>query len=344
MRVVDLRSDFLSRPTAAMRRSMDLAAAEQCHFGLREDPHQAALERRAAELLGKEDALLVPTCTMANEIALMLLARPGEVVAAQADAHIVTSEAGAPAALGGLFVASVVGDAVMPPVEAWTAIARRGADELKPRVAAFSIENTHNRGGGAVLTADYTAAICGVAKAHGLSVHLDGSRLFNAAVALGCDPIGLTQDCDTVALSLNKGLGAPVGAILAGSRELIASALVVRQRLGGGFRPTGVIAAAGMIALEDWSHLAADHERAKRLALELSKVPGLSVRADFVETNIVAVKISAAEVAPAQLCQRLAEKGILALPFGSERIRLVTYRDIDDEAIDRAARTIPTCL
>jgi len=341
---VDLRSDFLTRPTPAMIAAMTEAAREPGHFGLREDPRQQALERRLAQLLGQEDALLFPTCTMANEVGLMLLARPGEVVATHAATHIVTSEAGAPAALGGLSVEVVPGDPVMPAPEAWAALAGRGTDSLLPRVAAFSLENTHNRGAGAPLTAAYMAEIVGIAKRHGIGVHLDGARLFNAAVALSVQPSDLARGCDTIAVSLNKGLGAVIGGALAGSCDLIARALTLRQRLGGGIRPTGMVAAAGLLAIESWPRLVEDHRRARRLAERLAGMAELRVDPAQVVTNIVVATIAAGGPSPAALCDRLARNGVLALPFGPGRIRLVVYRDIDDAAIDQAAAAIADSL
>ncbi|MCK6454710.1 MAG: aminotransferase class I/II-fold pyridoxal phosphate-dependent enzyme [Alphaproteobacteria bacterium] len=343
MTVVDLRSDLLSRPTPEMIEAMAAAAREPALFGLREDPRQQALECRLAELLGQEDALLFPTCTMANEVALMLLARPGEVVTAQSGAHITTSEAGAPAALGGVTVETVPGEAVMPPVAAWEALARRAADELKPRVAAFSLENTHNRGGGAPVTAAYTAEVVAVARRYGVGVHLDGARLFNAAVALSAEPAALARGCDTVAVSLNKALGAVAGAALAGSRVLIGRAQVLRQRLGGGIRPTGMIAASGLAALDGWrQRLAEDHARARRLAALLAPLGGISVPVPA--TNIVVAAIDVGGPAAEALCDRLAAKGVRALPFGPGRVRLTVYHGIDDAAVERAAAAFASCL
>jgi threonine aldolase len=326
-----------------MRRAMEQAASEPAQFGLREEPRQIALEKRAAEVLGKEDALLFPTCTMANEAALMLLARPGEIIAAQAEAHIITSEAGAPAALGGVSVVSVPGDLVAPPIATWDAMARRNSDELRPRIGAFVLENTHNRGGGAMLSPAYTQQVCAIAHKQGIGMHIDGARLFNAAVAQSCRPAALAEGCDTVAISLNKGLGAPLGAILAGSRSLIERALVVRQRLGGGIRPTGIVSAAALVALEDWSHLAEDHRRARRLSQRLAHAPGLRIDGATVATNIVVAGIASDGPSAEAFCAKLAEHGLLALPFGPGRIRFVMYRDIDDEAVERIADIVVMC-
>jgi threonine aldolase len=334
--VIDLRSDLLTRPTAAVQAAMAEAAAAPTYFGLREDPYQQALERRVADLLGFEDALLFPTCSMANEVALLLLSRPGETVVTQLHAHIVTSEAGAPAALGGVLVETVPGSDAMPPLDGWIAAAGRGEDPLKSRVGLFVIENTHNRSGGRAVTAAYQASVLDVARRHGIAAHLDGARLFNAAVALDTTPAALARGFDTVAISLNKGAGAPIGAALAGSAALIKAALGLRQRLGGGIRPTGIVAAGALAALADMGHIADDHRRARRLAALLGDMAGLAVRP--VETNIVVVEPSGGR--PEGFCELLELHGVRALPFGPEAVRFVTYRDVDDLAIEGAAAAI----
>lgn len=335
-RIVDLRSDILTRPTPRMTEAMAQAALAPAHFGLREDPSQRALEARVAAMLGTQDALLFPTCSMANEVALQVLTSPGDVVLAQPDVHIVTSEGGGPAVLAGVQVVAVPGEFPCPAPDAWEALARQRPDESRPRVAAIVIENTHNRAGGAVLPREWVDAVLGVAKSCGARAHLDGSRIFNAAVARDVAPARLCAGFDTVSVSLNKGLGAPLGAALAGSVPLIARALVFRQRLGGGLRPTGIIAAAALEALSDISHLADDHRRARSLAAALAGIPGLRVDPASVETNIVAVDIVSPGLTPATLCERLGRHGVLALPFGPARVRLVTYRDIGDADIEFA--------
>lgn len=331
---VDLRSDFLTRPTPAMRAAMMEAAELLAQFGLREDPLQRALEERVAQVLGTEDALFFPTCTMASETALLVLTQPGDRVLAQPDAHVVTSEAGAPSALAGVQVVPVPGDPARPPLAAWQTLASAPSDELKPRTSAIVLENTHNRAGGALLDVAYVDSVLAISRGAGIRAHLDGSRLFNAAVALGVDPARLCRGFDTVAISLNKGLGAPVGAMLAGTAETIARALVVRQRLGGGLRPTGILAAAALEAMRDWSHLSADHARARALAEGLAAIPALGVPAPA--TNIVLVDIEGPRLGAAHVCERLDAIGVKVLPFGPRRIRLVTYRDVTDADLARA--------
>ena len=334
--IVDLRSDFLTRPTAAMCSAMLSAAQAPAQFGLREDPYQQRLEHRLAELLGAEDALLFPTCTMANEVALQLLTLPGEIVLAPPDAHIVTSEAGGPSAIAGVQVVAVPGTSPCPAVGAWEALARSATDELKPRVAALVLENTHNRAGGYVVPLAYVSEVLAVARSAGLRAHLDGARLFNAAVALGVEPRALCAGFDTIALSLNKALGAPIGAALAGSRMLIQRALTLRQRLGGGIRPTGILAAAALEGLADYGHLAADHARARVLAFGLTGVHGLRVDTEAVHTNIVLVDLIAGDRTAQDLCDSLQREGLRVLPFGAHRVRLVVYRDITDADIATA--------
>lgn len=332
MSPVDLRSDVLSRPSVEMVEAMLRVAREPAHFGLREDPRQQELERQMAELVGQEDALLFPTCTMANEVGLMLLTRPGDTVAAPRDVHMATSEANAAAVLSGVRLEFLPGDAPLPPLTEWQAMASRKSDAQNPPVSTFLIENSHNRSGGAVIDEHSTMALSNLAKNHGIKLMIDGARLFNAAIALGASPAALARHADAISISLNKSLGAPNGAILAGSRALIERALVLRQRLGGGIRPTGMLAAAGLVAIASWTRLAEDQSRAKRLAEGLTALPGLSVVAPA--TNIVVISIKAPGPTSQELCAHLAAHGVLVLPFGADRIRMVIYRDIDDDTVD----------
>jgi threonine aldolase len=331
MRPADFRSDLLTRPTPAMAAAMRAACDRPWSFDLREDPDQRALESDLAAMLGQEDALVMPTATMANEIALMLLARPGEIVLTPAEAHVDTSEAGAPAALAGVTLRALSGHA--PPAEAWETALAPAADALRARVGAILVENTHNRAGGAAVPAAACDAILAVARRHGVATHLDGARLFNAAIALGTDPARLAAGFDTVCVSLNKGLGAPIGAALAASRSRIEQALTLRQRLGGGIRPTAVFAAAARVALASWRDAAEDHRRAERLAAGLAGLPDFEPIRPAHPTNIVVVRTTR-DVGAALAA--LAARGILALPFGAGRLRFVVYRGIDDDDIAAA--------
>ncbi len=341
---VDLRSDFLTRPTEAMRDAMTAAALRPAQFGLREDPQQQLLEKRTAALLGMEDALLFPTCTMANEVALMLLSSPGEVVVAPPDAHVVTSEAGGPAALAGVRIVAVPGDSPCPPVVAWASLASGPGDASVPRVSALLLENTHNRSGGIPVSVADGRALVALARQNGMGAHLDGSRLFNAAVALGVSARDLCAGFDTVAISLNKGLGAPLGAMLCCARSRMPQALRLRQRLGGGIRPTGALCAAALLAIEDTTHLADDHRRAKALAVELAELPCVSIDPARVLTNLVVVDTAASGRTAIEACARLAEHGVLALPFGTDRVRLVLYRDIGDDDVVRTVAAFRVAL
>lgn len=331
---IDLRSDFLAHPTPAMRAAASAAEASH-HFGLREDPWQRKLEARLAELVGMQDALVFPTCTMANTTALMLGAAPGSCVVTQQEAHVLVSEAGAGAALGGVQMSAVEAPGAMPPIAAWERALGAIADTQRPPVALCVLENTHNRGGGVALPTDYVDAVVALARKHGARVHLDGARLFNAACALAVAPSALASGFDTVSVSLNKGFGAPIAAVLAGSTAMIERALVLRQRLGGGLRPIGPAAAATLAGLNDFSHIAKTHELAQRLAAGLATVPGLDVDELPRRTNIVIVRARVSQAAAA-LCASFAARGLLALPLEPERIRFVVYRDITAAHIDRA--------
>lgn len=335
---IDMRSDLLSRPSPEIIEAICTALSAAPAFELREDAAQRKLEARMAELLGHEDALLFPTCTMANQAALLLQARPGETVLAPADAHITTSEAGAPEALAGVRMIGLPG--VMPDPAAWWDMSGTPADAQRSRVAMFLIENTHNRAGGQPLPPEYVDAVLHIAAERGIRSHLDGARLLNAAIALDVPLRALASGFDTVAISLNKGLGAPFGGILTGARKLIGDAVVVRQRLGGGIRPTGFLAAGALAALDDLSHVAEDHRRARRLAA------GLAAHAtvDPPATNIVLLHLHDVQASSQDLCAALADDGVVALPFGAHTVRFVTYRGITDSDIERVIAAVAGAL
>ena len=334
---VDLRTDFVSRPTPAMIEAMTEAAGRPMGFGLRDDPVQLALEARTAEILGTEDALLCPTCAMANQVALHVYGRPGDNFVSEATSHVITSESGAPAALSGLMARPVPGVRGVPePADIAAAI--QAGDPQRTRTCVVVIENTHVRTGGTVMAEERMAAIRAVAKAHGLPVHLDGSRIFNAAVALGRPARDLARHADSIAFSLNKGLGAPLGAMLAGPRDFIAEAVRVRQMFGGGWRPAGIPAAAGLVALQHGiDRLAEDHRRAKALAGLLAGIDGLAIDDAQVQTNIVLVRVTRPGLTVDGLPARVGRHGVLGIPFGPDLIRLVTYHNITDADVERAA-------
>jgi threonine aldolase len=328
---VDLRSDTVTTPTDAMRRAMAAAEVGDDVFG--EDPTARRLEARVAELLGKEAALFVPSGVMANQIGLRLHTRPGDEVVLAERSHIFHYEGGAPAALWGVQLRPV-GDAsgLLTPADLHDVV--RGAYDWEPRTRLLCLENTVNKSGGAVQTAAQTAAVAGEARALGLAVHLDGARLWNAAAALGADPADLAAPADTVAVCLSKGLGAPVGSLLAGPADLLREARRVRKLLGGGMRQVGVLAAAGLVALDDRHRLADDHARACALAGTLSALPGAVRLVRSPETNIVlfdTLTMSAADALAA-----LDAENVRMVAFGPTTIRATFHRDVDDRGLGRA--------
>jgi threonine aldolase len=330
---VDLRTDFISRPTPAMIDAMVRAAETPPGFGLRDDPTVAALERRAADLLGKEDALFCPTCTAANQIAIAVQTSPGDRVVADATAHIITSEGGAPAALSGVMMQGLAGHRGEMPMDALIAT----LDAVQGRTRLAVIENTHVRSGGTVLSLDYMRRVRDETAARDIRLHLDGSRLFNAATALGVSATTLTALADTVSLSLNKGLGAPLGAILAGSRATIEKAVTIRHRWGGSWRPANIPAAAGLVALDTMvERIGEDHRTAHDLATRLAALEGLTIDLTQVQTNIVLVDLAGHLGTAEAFAARLSEHGVLALPFGAQRLRLVAWHEIGAAEIDRA--------
>jgi threonine aldolase len=333
---VDLRTDFISRPTPAMIDAMVRAAQTPPGFGLRDDPFVAALERRAADILGKEDALFCPTCTAANQIAINLSTVPGDRVVADATAHIITSEGGAPGALSGVMMQGLASHRGEMPLDALLA-ALDGGDSVQGRTRLAVIENTHVRSGGTVLPLDYMKRVRQETAARGILLHLDGSRLFNAAAALGVNVNALSALADTVAVSLNKGLGAPLGAILAGSREAIEKAVTVRHRWGGSWRPANIPAAAALVALDTMiDRIGEDHRNARDLATRLAALDSLSVDLTQVQTNIVLVDLAESLGIAEAFAAHLSERGVLALPFGPRRLRLVAWHEIGAAEIDRA--------
>jgi threonine aldolase len=331
--IVDLRSDTVTRPTPSMRKAMAMAEVGDDVYG--EDPTVRVLEEEAAAAAGFPASLFVPTGTMGNQIAVQLLARRGTEAIVEADSHVYNYELAAMAAWAG----------VLPRVLA----GRRGVldaaaveRECRPKpyydapVTLLLLENTHNHAGGTVLRGADKEALLAAARRHGVPAHLDGARLLNAAVALGTTPAEVARGFDTAMFCLSKGLGAPIGSMLCGSKEFIVEARVARKRLGGGMRQVGVLAAAGLVALrENAPRLPEDHARARRLALGLAAVAGFHVDAPAVETNIVIAEVDPAERAESVL-DGLKASGVLAGMMGHGRIRFVTHYDVDDAGIERA--------
>jgi threonine aldolase len=331
---IDLRSDTVTRPTEGMRRAMASADVGDDVFG--EDPTARALEERVASLLGKEAALFVPSGTMANQLALMLLTRRGDEVIVGEGNHCAFYESGAGAVLSGVqFVMAGQGgffgpddiDAFAKPIADWY-----------PRTSVVAVENTHNRGGGRIFPQDQIEAVASRAHERGYAVHLDGARLWNAHVATGIPLTKLAGPFDTVSVCLSKGLGAPVGSLIATTRERIIAARRLRKMLGGGMRQMGILAAAGLYALDHHvSRLAVDHANAKLLHRVLDEACGGTLAAP--ETNIVMLDLPGGRTADAFIA-KAREEGVLGSPFGPSRVRLVTHLDASHDAVEHAANVL----
>ena len=331
--VVDLRSDTITRPSAAMRQAM--AEAEVGDDVYHDDPTVNALEAEVAEMLGYEAALFTPTGSMANQLALRLLVKPGDELVCDRIAHVVRSEGGAAAALSGITTRTweSVAGRIDPDVVADIISPNAGPHQVS--TTAIAVENTHNFGGGTVQSQQAVRAVQQLAREHGLGLHLDGARLWNAHVASGVALAELAAGFDTVSVCLSKGLGAPIGSLLVSSADRIAEARMWRKRYGGGMRQVGILAAAGRYALRhNIERLAEDHERAARLAVALGQKP------EQTETNIVVLP---APDAPAVGLAAL-EQGVVVSVIGPKLVRLVTHLDIDDEGVDRAIEVLTPLL
>ena len=317
-----------------------MAAAEVGDDVYGEDPTVNLLERRAAQVFDREAALFVPTGTMGNQIAIRLLTQPGQEVIAESRAHILDYEMATTAVFSGCLIRAVPAEGgILTWKHIEPAISPYGG--FRAATGLIEIENTANLAGGRCARLELLEEIWDEAKTRGLPTHLDGARIFNAAVALGVDVKVLTRGFDTVMFCLSKGLGAPVGSMLVGSAELMARARVFRKALGGGMRQAGVLAAVGLIALEDGpARLAEDHVNARLLAEALKNTEGVAIDLESVETNIVIFRLTAGQGA-AGLVTRLKERGVLAGAFGPDAIRLVTHRDVNrDQCIDAAQALI----
>ncbi|MDX1997097.1 MAG: GntG family PLP-dependent aldolase [Thermoanaerobaculia bacterium] len=346
MNSIDLRSDTVTRPDATMRRAM--AEAEVGDDVFAEDPTVRRLEETTAELLGHEAGLFVPSGTMGNQIGLHLHARPGSEVICDSRSHVVFYEMGALAALSGLLPRTIE--------TAWGQLEPGAVESLiapdvsyRARTALVLVENSHNVCGGTVYTPEQLDAVVGVARRRGLPVHLDGARLWNAAVAAGVPESRFSAGVDTVNVCLSKGLGAPVGSVLCGSAERMKEARRVRKMFGGGMRQVGVLAAAGLVALGNRARLATDHEHARLLAETLAELPGTVVDLDHVVTNIVVFGITAeffrgglaSERDPIdEFLARLADRGVRAVRISPTRARFTTHGDVDRAGIEAAVAAI----
>ena len=336
MNVIDLRSDTITHPTDEMRRAMAEAEVGDDVYG--EDPSINLLEQRAAALLGKEAGLLTASGTMSNMVAALTYCRRGDEVILGDQAHMFWNESGGVSALAGAQVRLVPNDdqGRLDPSDVAAAIRPRG-NVHAPQSTLLCLENTHNRCSGAALTPADTKRVTDVAHDAGLSVHMDGARIFNAAVALEVPPAELVKDVDDVSFCLSKALSCPVGSVLCGSEEFIGEARRWRKMVGGGMRQAGVLAAAGLVALDTMiERLADDHANARRLALGMANIPGLTVDPENIQTNIVIFEIDPSVGSAAEVMQALAEAGVRVTPSRAQTLRMVTHRQVGSAEVDEA--------
>ena len=331
---VDLRSDTVTQPTAEMRRAMADAEVGDDVYG--EDPTVRRLEESVAAILGKEAAVFVPSGVMGNQVAIRVHTRPGDEAVVAERSHLYHYEGAAPAALWGVQLRPVGdGSGVLTAADVEAVV--QGAQDWEARTRLVCLENTVNKAGGVAVPLAATAPVAAVARARGLALHLDGARLWNAAVALGESEAALAAPFDTVNVCLSKGLGAPVGSVLAGTRDAMREARRARKLLGGGMRQAGILAAAGLVALDHRSRLADDHARARRLGDAIAtRTPFRLVREP--QTNIVLFDTPGRPAAG--VVSALAEHGVLASAFGPETVRLITHLDVDDAGLERAAEAL----
>lgn len=331
---IDLRSDTITQPSAAMRAAMASADVGDDMFG--EDPTVARLEARVAEMLGKEAAMFTPSGTMANQLALRAHTEPGDEILIDGNAHIYYYEAGGPAALAGVMcrcLPGVRGIFTVGDLEA----ALRPADQHFPPTKLVCVENTHNRGGGSVWPIEHIREIEEVSRQHGMRLHLDGARLWNASVATGIPESDYAAHFDSVSVCFSKGLGAPIGSALCGTRELMQRARRFRKMFGGGMRQAGIIAAGALHALEHQrGRLAEDHANARALATGLNEVPGLAVDPASVQTNIVLIRVLHSP-AP-ELARKLDQAGVRVFAVGPDTLRAVTSLMVSSEDIPGAVK------
>jgi threonine aldolase len=335
---VDLRSDTVTKPTAEMRRAMAEAEVGDDVYG--EDPTVNRLEQRAAEIFGREAALFVPSGTMGNQVAIKVHTQPGQEVICEERAHIYNFEMAMLGAFSGCVPRPIYGE---DGILTWPEVKKRIAPKIyyRAQTGLVSLENTHNMAGGTVYRPEIGDEVCDGAHEAGIPVHLDGARIFNAAVGLGKPVAEITRKFDSVMFCLSKGLGAPVGSLLVGSQKFIEQARRVRKALGGGMRQAGVLAAAGLIALEKMpSRLQEDHANARFLAEGLARMPVIKIDPAKVQTNIVVFDISGTGMTSAEFSRKLAESSVLMHGITPELVRLVTHMDVDRAACERALEAI----
>ena len=343
MKIIDLRSDTVTLPTPAMREAINNAELGDDVYG--EDTATNRLQEMAAEMVGKEAALLVPSGTMGNLVCVLTHCARGEEVILGDKSHTFLNEAGGISALGGIHVHTVPnqtdGTILLEDIGA----AIRGDNIHFPRTRLISLENTHNRCSGSPLSPEYIDSVAALAGRHGIKLHLDGARVFNAAVALGVDARELTRSVDSMIFCLSKGLSAPIGSMICGKQEFITEALRYRKVLGGGMRQTGIIAAAGMVALEEMlDRLKEDHANARSLAEGIARIPGLSTDTDGVQTNIIYFDLANHRLTADEFIKRTSLKGLKFLPTGPSRFRMVTHYGIEPEDIAEALAVLSAVM
>jgi len=333
--VIDLRSDTVTKPSPEMRKAM--AEAEVGDDVFIEDPTVNQLQNRAAEIFRREAALFVPSGTMGNLTCILAQTRPGQEVICEEAGHIYNYEMASMSAVAGVLPRVVRGE---HGILTWEIVSKviRPHIYYRPQTALISLENTHNMAGGTVYPTKQAHEICDRAHDAGISVHLDGARVFNAATYLNEDVAEMTKKFDSIQFCLSKGLGAPVGSMIVGSRDFIERCRSLRKMLGGGMRQVGVLAAAGLVALDNGpKRLHVDHENAKFLANELASVPGITLNPTKVQTNIVIFDVRKSGRSSGDILKTLAQRGVLAVPVDNDKIRMVTHLDVDRNAVEKAA-------
>ena len=335
---IDLRSDTVTKPSAEMRRAM--AEAEVGDDVFIEDPTINKLQERAAEIFGRQAALFVPSGSMGNLTCILAQTQQGQEVICEESGHVYNYEMASMSAIGGVLPRLVPGE---DGILSWQAISKAIRPKIyyRSQTALIALENTHNMAGGTVYPTKLSEEICERAHDAGIRVHLDGARIFNAATYLGEDVADMTKKFDSIQFCLSKGLGAPVGSMIVASREFIERCRSIRKMLGGGMRQAGVLAAAGLIALEKGSkRLQVDHDHAKLLATGLAAIPGITLNPAKVQTNIVIFNLKTSGWSSSDFLQTLAKRDVLAVPVDNERVRMVTHLDVDRNDVEKAAATV----
>lgn len=336
--MIDLRSDTITKPSDGMRQAMAEAEVGDDVYG--EDPTVNALQDRIADLLGKEAALFVPSGVMANQLALKILTQPGDEVLVERSCHIYNYESGAPGVLSGVQLQAIDGAEGLLTADQVEAAIRPPMDVF-PRTRLVCLENTANKAGGRIYPIEQIEAVAEVARTHDLRLHLDGARLWNASAETGIAEREYAAPFDTAWVALSKGLGAPVGSVLAGSEARIDEARFYRKMFGGGMRQSGILAAAGLYALDHHRpYLADDHAKARRLANALAELPAFSIDPDTVETNIVIFEV--VDDTAASVIEAMRDAGVLLTEFGPHTIRATTHRDVSMDDIDAALEVLQT--